>query len=185
LNLSIRKASINDIEELQSIAKQTFSETFSSGNTEENLRKYLEEGFSKEKLTAELTDSNSEFYFALSSNQVIGYLKVNSGPAQTELKDQRAMEIERIYVLNEFHGKKAGQALFEKALQLAGQKNAAYLWLGVWEENTRAIKFYRKNGFEEFDRHIFILGNDEQTDIMMKREVGSRKTEDGSRKTGA
>lgn len=58
--------------------------------------------------------------------------------------------------------------LYEKALQIAKHKNTAYIWLGVWEENPRAISFYKKNGFEAFDNHVFILGNEEQTDILMK-----------------
>jgi len=81
------------------------------------------------------------------------------------------MEIERIYVLKDFHGKNIGQLLFEKAIELATQKNANYIWLGVWEENPRAINFYKKNGFVEFDKHIFVLGDDEQTDIMMRLEL--------------
>ena len=101
----------------------------------------------------------------------MGYLKLNFGDSQTELKDQKALEIERIYVLKEFHGKKVGQLLFEKALKIAEEKKVDYVWLGVWEENLRAINFYKKNGFEEFDKHIFKLGNDEQTDIMMKLKL--------------
>ena len=132
------------------------------------MNKYLEEGFSIERLTAELTNSSSEFYFAVLDNQVIGYLKLNSGESQTELKDSKALEIERIYVLKEYHGRKVGQLLYEKAMQVARQTDADYVWLGVWEENPRAIRFYKKNGFVEFDKHIFRLGDDEQTDIMMK-----------------
>ncbi|MBB6609980.1 GNAT family N-acetyltransferase [Pontibacter sp. Tf4] len=166
--INIKKATIDDINQLQKIGRQTFSETFSAGNSEENMAKYLEEGFSLEKLTTELNDPGSEFYFALLNKDVIGYLKLNFGQSQTELKDNKALEIERIYVLKEFHGKKVGQLLYEKALEIARQKQVDYVWLGVWEENPRAINFYKKNGFVEFDKHIFKLGDDEQTDIMMK-----------------
>jgi|SRR5688572_715793 len=170
-DITIRKITLEDLNQLQKISRQTFSETFSESNSEENLKKYLEEGFSVESLTAELNNENSEFYFAELDNTVIGYLKLNFGQSQTELKDDKALEIERIYVLQEFHGKKVGQLLYEKALQIARQKNADYVWLGVWEENPRAIKFYQKNGFVAFDKHIFKLGNDEQTDIMMKLQL--------------
>ncbi|HYF02494.1 MAG TPA: GNAT family N-acetyltransferase [Patescibacteria group bacterium] len=166
--IEIQKVTLDDIGRLQNTGRQTFAETFSAGNTEENLKKYLEEGFSVEKLTAEITNPHSEFYFALLDKNVIGYLKLNFGQSQTELKDDKALEIERIYVLKEFHGKNVGQHLYEKAIEIAKQKNADYVWLGVWEENPRAINFYKKNGFVEFDKHIFKLGNDEQTDIMMK-----------------
>jgi len=166
--IQIERVTLNEIEQLQQIGRQTFSETFSAGNTEENMANYLREGFSVEKLMSELNDENAEVYFAMLSDKVIGYLKVNFGQSQTELQDDKALEVERIYVLKEFHGKKVGQVLYEKAMDIAKQKSADYIWLGVWEENPRAISFYKKNGFVEFDKHIFKLGQDEQTDIMMK-----------------
>lgn len=172
-NIHIHKITSKNIDQLQKIGRQTFYETFASGNTEENMIKYLDEDFSVSKLSAELNNENSEFYFANMGQKVIGYLKLNFGNSQTELKEDKAVEIERIYVLKEFHGKKVGQALFEKAMEIANLKNASYVWLGVWEENQRAIDFYKKNGFVEFDKHIFKLGNDEQTDIMMKRTLSN------------
>ena len=135
------------------------------------MKEYLENGFSTEKLTEELTDQNSEFYFAELDGNTIGYLKVNVGQSQTEIKDHNALEIERIYVLKEFHGKKVGQILYNKAIELAKDKNVEFVWLGVWEQNPRAIRFYEKNGFVAFDKHVFKLGNDEQADIMMKLKM--------------
>ena len=167
----ITKATINDLDQLQKIGRQTFFETFSTGNTEENMTKYLNEGFSIDKLTTELNDKNAEFYFATHNDNVIGYLKLNFGKSQTELQDDKGLEIERIYVLKDFHGKSVGQLLYDKAIEVARQKNSDFVWLGVWEENPRAINFYKKNGFVEFDKHIFKLGNDEQTDIMMKLKL--------------
>lgn len=169
--IKIRKITTADIIELQNIGKLTFAETFSSQNSEANMKEYLENGFSKEKLTAELTDPNAEFYFAELDGKTIGYLKINVGQSQTEIKDKNALEIERIYVLKEFHGKKVGQILYDKAIELAKDKNVEYVWLGVWEQNPRAIRFYEKNGFEAFDKHVFKLGDDEQTDIMMKLKM--------------
>ena len=163
----------DDLDQLQKIGRQTFYETFSPGNTRDNMNKYLEEGFSNEKLAAELADNNATFYFAILAGKVIGYLKLNFGQSQTELKDNKALEIERIYVLKEYYGKNVGQLLYDKALKIARQINANYLWLGVWEENPGAINFYKKNGFVEFDKHIFKLGNDRQTDIMMKLEINN------------
>lgn len=170
-NIKINKVTLNDIDQLQIIGRQTFYETFASGNTDTNMQKYLDESLSIEKLTSELNNKNSEFYFATLDNRVIGYLKLNFGQSQTELHDDKALEIERIYVLKEFHGKKVGQILYNKAMKVARQINIDYVWLGVWEENPRAINFYKKNGFVEFDKHVFKLGNDEQTDIMMKLKL--------------
>ena len=169
--IKVAKINVVEIEQLQKIAKQTFFETFAESNTQDNMQIYLTEGFTTEKLTSELTNQNSEFYFAEAKKEIIGYLKINFGAAQTELKDTKTLEIERIYVLKEFHGKGVGQLLYDKAIKIAKQKNVDYVWLGVWEENQRAIHFYKKNGFVAFDKHIFKLGNDEQTDIMMKLKL--------------
>ncbi len=135
------------------------------------MEKYLEEGFSLTKLKAEIDDPNAEFFFATLDNNIIGYLKLNIGQSQTEITNVNALEIERIYVLKEFHGQNIGQQLFEKAIERAYAQKVNFIWLGVWEENKRAIQFYTKNGFVAFDKHIFKLGDDEQTDIMMKRQI--------------
>lgn len=171
LNITILQINDSHIAALQKIGRQTFSETFAESNAAENMAKYLEEAYSYEKLSAELNDPNSIFYFAMMEQNVIGYLKLNFGTSQTELKDKNALEIERIYVLKEFQGKKVGQLLFDKAIKIAKDHHVAYVWLGVWENNKRALQFYTKNGFVEFDQHIFVLGDEAQTDIMMKLEL--------------
>ena len=170
-NIKITQIHLRDSKELQIIGRQTFFETFGKANSLENMQQYLEEGFSNDKLITELTNANSQFFFAKIDNNAVGYLKINFGDAQTELKEYTSLEIERIYVLKEFHGKKIGQLLYNKALDIAIQKSVDYIWLGVWEDNPKAINFYKKNGFIEFDKHIFKLGNDEQTDIMMKLKI--------------
>jgi ribosomal protein S18 acetylase RimI-like enzyme len=172
-NIEIVEVTINNINQLQKIGRETFQETFSEANSEENMKSYLEEKFSNEKLIAEINNKNSIFYFASFNKDIIGYLKINFGESQTELKDNNALEIERIYVSKEFHGKSVGKLLYDKVIEIAKQKKSDYVWLGVWEENLRAISFYKKNGFTEFDKHIFKLGNEEQTDIMMKFKLNN------------
>ena len=171
--LKIVKATKDDLRSLQNIGRETFSETFAAVNTEENMQKYLAESFDKKKLLAELSDKSSAFYMAILEHQVIGYLKVNWGNSQTEIKDPKAFEIERIYVLRVYYGKQIGQLLYEHAHKMALEKKAEYIWLGVWEKNARAIGFYTKNGFTAFSQHIFKLGEDKQTDIMMKKILAS------------
>lgn len=167
----IKKVSLPDIYELQSISRQTFFETFADANTASNMKKYLDENLSLNVLQNELETPDSEFYFASIHDKIIGYLKLNCGQAQTELKDHKALEIERIYVLKEYYGKQVGQILFDTALKKATRLKSDYVWLGVWERNFRAIAFYKKNGFVEFDKHIFKLGDDVQTDLMMKLKL--------------
>jgi len=167
-HISIKKIKPEDVRDLSIISKTTFLETYADNNTKEDMKEYIEENFSLNKLFPELIDENSEFYFAVFDNNIAGYLKLNFGVSQTEIKESNSLEIERIYVLKEFQGKKIGQLFYETAIQVAKQKGIDYIWLGVWEKNLKAIGFYKKNGFFEFDKHIFKLGNDKQTDILMK-----------------
>lgn len=170
-NLRIEKVSSSNIDDLQKISRDTFYETFVTSTSEENMQHYLENNFSKEKHIKELENSYSEFYFALLENEVIGYLKINFSSAQTELNDDNALEVERVYVRNNYHGKGVGQQLLDYAIQLAKQKNMQAVWLGAWENNHRAINFYKKNGFVTFDTHVFMLGEEAQTDYMMRLDL--------------
>lgn len=165
----LKKASAGDLETLQQIGKKTFYETFAKHNSEGEMQKYLAESFSSEKLLKELNTPDSQFFIAWEEENPVGYLKINSGASQTELQDEASLEIERIYVKSSYHGKKVGQLLYDKALEIAIHQNKKYIWLGVWEENKRAVSFYTKNGFTEFGKHIFRLGDEEQTDLMMKK----------------
>ena len=167
-SITIKQVTLNDLEQLQKIGIKTFYETFKEYNSAEDMQNYLDTSFNLEKLKAEVSNKDSQFYFAMLDNQVVAYLKVNFGQAQTDLQDTQALELERIYVLKEFFGQKVGQILHDKAIEIAKQHNLDYIWLGVWEHNPRAIQFYKKNGFVEFSQHIFKVGNDEQIDILMK-----------------
>ncbi len=178
IQLRIQKVEISDANRLREIAVETFSETFSNENSEENMIQYLTENFSIDKLSKELKNCNSEFYFALYDTKPIGYLKLNFGNSQTELMNDDAIEIERIYVLKDFHGKCVGQTLLSHAITIARKRNSNFIWLGVWEKNKRAINFYEKNGFIEFDSHKFNLGEDEQVDLMMKLSVSEISYQD-------
>ncbi|MEH0158634.1 GNAT family N-acetyltransferase [Limibacter armeniacum] len=168
INISIRKVGSNEVEFLQELGRRTFLETFGDSNTNEDMEDYLSESFDYHKLKAEVVHPLSDFYFAEVNGNVVGYLKLNLGEAQTESELQNACEIERIYVLSEYLGKKVGQQLFEKAVAIAKSTNVEWLWLGVWEHNQRAIRFYEKNGMEVFGQHVFKLGEDEQTDLLMR-----------------
>ena len=167
----IRKIGISDLAFLQKISIQTFSETFYDMNSAEDMQKYLSENLSENQLKSELENPDSQFFFVEYEQVVLGYLKLNLGKAQTEDLGDSSIEIERIYVLKEFLDLKIGQLLFNKAVEIAKERNAEFIWLGVWEENKRAIRFYEKNGFEIFGKHNFVLGNDVQTDLLMKLKL--------------
>lgn len=170
--IHIRKVKTGDIEVLRAISLETFYDAFIGQNSEANMQAYMKQYFTKEILLRELEEPESAFYFAELNGQQAGYLKLNTGKAQTELREPGGLEIERIYVLKAFQGNQIGQRLFDKAVQVAATQQKDYVWLGVWEKNTRAIRFYERNGMHVFSSHPFQLGDELQTDIMMKRQLG-------------
>lgn len=167
-SIEIISVSLQDVLALQKISRETFIETFAALNTAANMEKYLEEKLSVQQLQSEIEDTNTAFYFALLDQNIIGYLKLNFSTSQTEIKADNTVEIERIYVQQAYLGKNIGLQLFQKAVEIAKEKAAEFLWLAVWEENERAIRFYKKNGLHIFGQHHFQLGDDLQTDFMMK-----------------
>ena len=166
--IKLKKLTILDLVELKKLSQTTYVDAFSSENSKENMQAYLNTAFNDQKLTAELNEKQSDFYFAKYHAETVGYLKVNFGTAQNDLFDDDAMELERIYVTKEYQGNKIGKKLLASALEIAKKKNVAYLWLGVWEKNERAINFYKKEGFTAFSSHSFKMGNEIQTDLLMK-----------------
>jgi len=169
--IEIKKAYLEDLITIQNISKQSFTETFAAINTPENMEKYLQESFNTTQLTTEINNPESPFYIAFWNTEPVGYLKLNLGDAQTEVVEDTTLEIQRIYVLQAFHGKKIGQLLLDEAIKIAQQISVNYIWLGVWEENHRALQFYTKNGFVTFDKNLFFLGNKQKTDLLMKHEI--------------
>ncbi|MEP1095670.1 MAG: GNAT family N-acetyltransferase [Cyclobacteriaceae bacterium] len=167
----IREVKNSEIEELLNIGKITFTESFGAQNTKSNFDQYMSKNFTLSKISEEISNPESQFYFAMLSEKIVGYLKVNVGEAQTEDKLESALEIERIYVSAEHQGKRIGQVLFDKALDLAKSQNLKWIWLGVWDQNVDAIRFYERNGFVKFADHPFKLGDEHQTDILMKMEL--------------
>ncbi len=163
---------LEDNHKLLEIGWQTFYDAFGPPvNTEENIQSYLKEKFTLDQINKELQQPDSQFFFAVLNTEIVGYLKLNSKDAQTESVHNNALEIERIYVVKEYQGKKIGQLLLDQSLTIAKQKNVDFIWLGVWDQNPGAIRFYERNGFKIFEKHQFKLGTEIQTDVMMKLEL--------------
>ena len=167
----IRPAGLDDVDVLQTIGIRTFSEAFADKNTEDDMAAYLKKAFIPQRIEAELRDPEVQFHLAVTDQHIIGYMKINAGDAQSEALGAKHMEIERIYVLAEAQGHGIGQILLDEALRIARNAGARILWLGVWEHNPGAIRFYERNGFVAFGRHEFMLGKDRQTDILMRRTI--------------
>jgi ribosomal protein S18 acetylase RimI-like enzyme len=167
--VTIKKVELAEAGSLLDFSKKTFYDFFAHLNDLSNIDAYSAAAFTLDKITSELSDPDSEFYFAILDGELAGYLKLNFGDAQTEFRDEKALEVERIYVSGEHHGKHIGRQLLNFAVETAINKQLDYVWLGVWEHNHKAIGFYRHHGFEVFSSHEFLLGDDRQTDLLMRK----------------
>lgn len=171
MTTTIRKCDINDLEVLQKISIETYTDTFQKFNTPENLQAYLDDAYDLDVLKSELTDPNAEFYFLYEDEKLAGYLKINVLTAQSEKMADDFLEIQRIYIRVPFKRHGFGQQLYNLALQRASDLGKKHVWLGVWENNLPAQKFYQHLGFERFSEHKFIMGDSVQTDYILKKEL--------------
>ena len=171
MTIKIKKCTYDDLEMLQEISIETFNDTFKDQNSSENMKAYLERAFDTKQLEKELSNRFSQFFFVYFNEAVAGYLKVNTNEAQSEEMGYESLEIERIYIKNEFQKHGLGKYLLNKAIEIAMERNKKKIWLGVWEKNENAIAFYKKMGFVHTDSHSFYMGDEEQIDHIMTKTL--------------
>lgn len=172
LKLHLRSVQKKELQTLRTISVQTFKETFGNQNTEENMTSYFKNQLSQKQIEKEFEEPNTDFYFAFCNKELIGYLKLNFNGIQKKVDLQvKAFEIERIYILKAHQRKGLGSQLFAQAIEIGRHMGYQLMWLGVWEFNYHAIKFYETKGLRVFDSHIFVLGKDMQTDFLMKLKL--------------
>ncbi len=169
--VTIKKVEKPELNTLLQYSKKTFYEFFAHLNDPNHFEAYVAVAFAPEKMLSELTNPNSEFYFALIQGDIAGYIKLNCQDAQNEFKDENGLEVERIYVSGVYHGKHVGRQLLNFAIDRGIKLQKDFIWLGVWEHNQKAIGFYQHHGFEFCGSHDFILGEDRQTDLLMKKQL--------------
>lgn len=162
---------VGELELLAEIGRRTFVETFAADNDPHEFAAYVNRAFSIDRLREEYLVEGSTFYFARIGEKPCGYLKLNRGRAQTERVAGETLEIERIYVDHGYQGAGVGKAMFEFALDIARNQALDAVWLGVWERNPKAIRFYERQGFVAFGEHNFTIGSDVQRDIMMRFDL--------------
>ena len=169
--LHFRECTLTDLDTLVAISKTTFSEAFEKDNNPADFQAYIHKAFCSEKLAIELKKKDSLFYFVYDDETLAGYFKLNIDTAQTDVYDSNALEIERIYVIGEHQGKKIGSWMLQTIVAKARTLNKSYIWLGVWERNPKAIRFYQRHGFAKFGEHPYYIGSDRQTDWLLRLQV--------------
>ena len=169
--MNVRFATINDAELIANLSRQTFHETFASHNTQADMEMFMNEQFTKEALMKEVGEPGNIFLLAYDGDMPVGYVRMRENNNPPELNGAAAIEVARIYAVAAAIGKGVGKLLMQRCIDIARQNGKDIIWLGVWEQNQRAIEFYSKWGFEKFGTHVFLLGNDPQMDWLMKKIV--------------
>ncbi len=171
--LRIRFADAVDAETLAEIGRKSFYDAFAKDNTPEDMAAYLAEAFSVEQVTKEIADAKNLFLIVEIDGQPAGYAKLRVNEAPPAVTGKKPIEIERFYILQNWHGRGSAQSLMQRCLEEAKQHGHQTIFLGVWEHNQRAIAFYHKCGFVKVGEHPFLLGSDLQTDWLMQYEIES------------
>jgi GNAT superfamily N-acetyltransferase len=170
-SIRIRIAGHDDNELLALLGARTFRDTFGPDNTAEDMAVYLAQAFSPGRQAAELADPGTTCLIAEVEEEPVGYARLREGPAPDCIPPGRPAEIVRFYSVADWIGRGVGAALMERCLEHARQRGCDIVWLDVWEQNSRAIAFYRRWGFVEVGTQAFVLGSDVQRDLLMARTV--------------
>ncbi len=171
MNIRISPVTIQDINVLQDLSIETFSETFGQQNPPEDLELYLEKAFNPQQLIKEIMDSNTNFYFIFQEALLAGYIKLKNVSLPEHSFLGEALEVERIYVRKPYQHLGLGKHLLDFASEEAQRTHKEYLWLSVWEHNPTAYGFYKSQGYVECGSRHFHLGTLAQTDLIMKKEI--------------
>jgi ribosomal protein S18 acetylase RimI-like enzyme len=171
--IKIRQANSSDAEMLTELSYKTFYDAFHDypQNSPEDMAAYMETAFCLETVSAELAEKDSIFLIAEVEDEAVGYAKIMLGSIEDGINAEKPCELNRLYAKQEFLGKGIGQKLMDECFKIAAQNDCNVMWLGVWEYNLRAKRFYEKLGFCEVGSHVFLLGSDPQIDLLMQKEI--------------
>jgi ribosomal protein S18 acetylase RimI-like enzyme len=169
--LRIRRADVGDAQLLSDLGARTFLETFGPDNTAEDIAAHLEATFTAEAIGRELREPQIVYLLGEVALEAAGYAMLRWNDVHEGVAGERPAQLTRIYVDSAWQGRGVGAALMERCIEEARNSGADVLWLGVWERNPRAIKFYEKWGFKKAGEHEFVLGSDRQIDWVMARPV--------------
>ena len=175
--MTIQKVTEKELPTLIALARETFIAAFEKQNNPDDFAAYVNTAFTFAVFKKELDTEGSVFYLVYNDAELIGYFKLNHNkiphdgihliPEFDVIKTNKMTELERIYLTDNTHGRGFATLMMHEIVALSKAENSAFVWLGVWEHNLKAIKFYQKAGFSKFGEHIFMIGDDPQTDWLM------------------
>ena len=169
--MHLSKASVRDLEVVRAFAEHTFRFAFQSSNDPERFEAYCARAFSEEQFSAELEHPSSSFWLAWEDHKLVAYLKLNFDQHPEVLGGKNTVQVERLYVEPSMQGRKIGEKILEFAYDQARALGAKWIWLSVWQDNPPALRFYERCGYEIFGTKTFWLGDEAQTDWLVRKSV--------------
>jgi len=171
--ISLRRATVGDAVPFTQLSFDTFWDAFAGHpmNAPHDLDEYMRRAFTVDQIAKELADPQSIFTLAEIDSEMAGYSKLNIGAIEPGITAERPIELARLYSRQRYLGQGIGQALMERCFEDARSLDRDVMWLGVWEFNPRAQAFYTKHGFRRVGKHVFQLGVDPQTDLLMQKDL--------------
>lgn len=174
MNISIRQAGIDDLQIICALGVTTFYEAYCLQDDSRDLARYVLECFSAEQIEREIEDKDSTFFIAEIDNCAVGYAKMRENAPAECVCGENTVEIQRVYILEKLKGKGVGNALMQRCFTEARRKNYESVWLGVWEQNLSAQKFYQKLGFIKVGELTFPYGETVGINHVLKLDMDLR-----------
>ena len=170
-NIYISKADNGHAGLIAELARKTFIETYASNSNQENLQLYIADHFTEEQIARELSNPAFRFYIAWINNTAVGFTKIRKDRQPKGISGKTCLEIQRIYVLQEYQGFSIGKELMKLVKQIAKDEGDQVIWLQVWQQNEKAIQFYRKSGFVVYETHTFDFGKEIHQDFLLRFDL--------------
>lgn len=171
--ITVHRALPEDCRMLSALGRETFADSFGADNYPQDMADYLQQSFSPKIQALEMAEPSSCFLIARAGRQPVGYSRLVEAPAPACINAPRPIKIERFYAHKQWIGCGVGAALMRACIAEANARACDAIWLGVWEKNDRAIRFYRRWGFSKKGTQTFVLGHDHQTDWLLWLPLGA------------
>ena len=155
----ILKAGVRDGGLLAEIGRRTFIESHGSSASAEDIERYVSDTYQEDLIRAELDDPNNLYHVLYHGGQPAGYSKIILNASHRNIEKPNVTKLERLYLLKEFYGRRSGYELLNFNIELSVQYRQCGMWLFVWKENHRAVRFYERTGFKIIGSHDFRISD--------------------------